>query len=63
MKELGNYEELDKYLRTDNRVFCIIGNNDYEEFTRSYKTKIYALERGASYGKRKTFLLISNRYN
>ena len=63
IKELGNYEELDKYLKTDNRVFCIIENNNYEEFMRSYKTKACALEKDKFYGREKTFTLISNRYN
>ncbi|MDP3786960.1 MAG: glycosyltransferase family 39 protein [Candidatus Omnitrophota bacterium] len=63
IKELGTYEDLDKYLKADNRVFCIIENNDYEEFMRSYKIKAYALEKETFYGRKKTFVLISNRYN
>lgn len=63
INELGNYEELDNYLKMANRVFCIIENSDYEEFTRSHKTKVYALEKDTFYGRKKTYVLISNRYN
>jgi 4-amino-4-deoxy-L-arabinose transferase-like glycosyltransferase len=63
IKELDDYDKLDKYLKTDNRVFCVIGNSDYEEFTRSHKTNVYALEKDVFYGRRKAFTLMSNRDN
>lgn len=63
MKELGNYEELDKYLKSEGRVFCIIENGEYEEFRRHYKTKAYVLEPGMPYGRKKLFAVISNRYD
>jgi len=63
IKGLDSYDELVKYLKTGNRVFCIIGNSDYEEFTRSYETNVYALEKDMFYGRKKTFTLISNRNN
>lgn len=63
INELDSYKELDEYLRIDSRIFCIIENNDYEEFMRSRKTKAYTLEKDASYGRKKTFILISNKSN
>lgn len=64
MKELDNYEELDKYLKSKSRVFCIIENSDYEEFKRRYKTQACALDWGAPYyGRKKVFAIISNRSN
>lgn len=63
INELSDYEKLDKYLSKDARVFCIIENNDFEGFRRSYKVKVYVLDRAASYGRKKNFLLISNRNN
>lgn len=62
MKELDNYEELDEYLRSKNRVFCIIEKSNYEEFRRRYKTEVCALDWGAPYyGKKRVFAVISNR--
>lgn len=63
MKELGDCEELDKYLRSSDRVFCIIDNMAYEEFKRSYKTKVYALDWGTPYSRKKFFVVISNRHD
>ena len=63
IKELDNYDELESYLKTESRVFCIIENKSYEEFTRSYKTKVYAVEKEQFYGRKKAFILISNRDN
>lgn len=61
LKELDTYEDLDAYLRSNERVFCIIENKDYEGFTRFHKTAVYPLEKEDVYGRKKVFALISNK--
>ncbi len=60
MEELGDYDELKKYLMSRERVFCIIEYGSFEEFKRLHETEVYFLDK-APYGRNKIFALISNK--
>lgn len=61
LKELDTYEDLDAYLSSDERVFCIIEDEDYDQFSHSYKTAVYPLEKEDLDRKKMLFTLISNK--
>ena len=71
--EIDDYDRLNKYLKSKERVFCIIEKEKDEEFRRSYDTNSYILDNAPFGGKiklkkfkievkpKKTFLIISNK--
>ncbi|MFH1778876.1 MAG: glycosyltransferase family 39 protein [Candidatus Omnitrophota bacterium] len=60
IEEIDDYNKLNEYLKSKERVFCIIENNKYEEFKRSYKVDAHLLD-SARFGRKKTFAIISNK--
>lgn len=60
IEEIDDYNELNSYLKSNERVFCIIENNKHEEFKRSYKVDSYVLD-STRFGRKKTFAIISNK--
>lgn|GEM_PF-1683969 len=75
MEEIDDYGKLNEYLTSEGKVFCIIEDNKYEEFKRSYKTDTYMLTDAPFSLKiklrknfkvelkpKKVFVLVSNRF-
>lgn len=60
IEETDDYDELEEYLKSTERVFCIIEKNKYEEFKRSRNIDSYMLD-DARFGRKKRFAIISNR--
>lgn len=73
IEEIDDIDRLNEYLKSKDRIFCIIENGKYEEFEGAYGTSSYILD-SAPFGlkvklknfrievkPKKTFLLISNK--
>lgn len=74
IEEIDDYNKLSEYLKSDEKVFCIMEYDKYEELMRNHKAETHILDSAPFGGKlklkkplkievkpKKTFLLISNR--
>lgn len=59
LEEIDDYNELNLYLASDKRAFCIIEKSKYEEFKRSHDITSYMLD-SDRFGRKKIFAIVSN---